>query len=199
MSQEMTHFREHRYEIWQQLRKHLEDADNWNGDELRVQHGQFEVVLDVHANLAGLASQVVTRFRAPYFNKDDFRFQIKESDWSSEIACFLGAQDIEVGDTEFDDRFVLRANDEAEMKRLLKSSEIRREMIDTSFVRFEVLDDEGMFGKQIPDGVDVLFLEADGRITDIDALERLYELFADVLDRLCQIGSAYKDDPGVEL
>jgi hypothetical protein len=36
-------------------------------------------------------------------------------------------------------------------------------------------------------------------IKDVERLKVLFDLFAAVLDRLCRIGSAYKQDAGVEL
>jgi hypothetical protein len=41
--------------------------------------------------------------------------------------------------------------------------------------------------------------QVDGAIKDIERLKALFDLFAAVLDRLCKIGSAYKQAPGVEL
>jgi hypothetical protein len=38
-----------------------------------------------------------------------------------------------------------------------------------------------------------------GVMKDIERLKALFDLFAVVLDQLCRIGSAYKQEPGVEL
>ncbi len=38
-----------------------------------------------------------------------------------------------------------------------------------------------------------------GVIKDTERLKQLFDLFAEVLNHLCQIGSAYEDDPGMEL
>ena len=38
-----------------------------------------------------------------------------------------------------------------------------------------------------------------GVIKDVDRLKSLFDLFAAVLDQLCRIGSAYKQETGVEL
>ena len=36
-------------------------------------------------------------------------------------------------------------------------------------------------------------------IKDVERLKALFDLFAAVLDQLCRIGSAYKQEPGVTL
>jgi hypothetical protein len=38
-----------------------------------------------------------------------------------------------------------------------------------------------------------------GVIRDLDRLKTLYELFAETLNQLCLMGSAYEKDPQVEL
>ena len=38
-----------------------------------------------------------------------------------------------------------------------------------------------------------------GVIKDVERLKALFDLFAAVLDQLCRIGSAYKQEPGVTL
>jgi hypothetical protein len=47
--------------------------------------------------------------------------------------------------------------------------------------------------------VDELHFQVLGVIKDIPRLRALFDLFAEVLDRLCLIGSAYEGDPGVTL
>jgi hypothetical protein len=47
--------------------------------------------------------------------------------------------------------------------------------------------------------VDELHFQVVGVIKDVDRLKSLFDLFAAVLDQLCKIGSAYKQEPGVEL
>ena len=60
-------------------------------------------------------------------------------------------------------------------------------------------DYEGVFGAHFPEGVDMLKFAAHGVIKDMDRLQRLFELFAHTLHRLCHMGSAYEDDPRVKL
>ena len=45
------------------------------------------------------------------------------------------------------------------------------------------------------EGVSELSFEVNGIISDLQRLKDLYELFAELLNHLCHIGSAYEDDP----
>jgi hypothetical protein len=57
-------------------------------------------------------------------------------------------------------------------------------------IHLSVKDDEGWFATQLPDGVDELWFSATGIIKDLDRLKRLFDLFADVLDALVDLGAA---------
>ncbi|MDH3285776.1 MAG: DUF3137 domain-containing protein [Acidobacteriota bacterium] len=193
-------FREFRHELWREMRRHFDlEKRCWDGEAITVRHGPFAVALDVHARAAGYSSHVVTRLRAPYINRDGFRFRIKRRSFMSSLATILGAQDIEVGDEVFDREFVVEANSSSEMKRLLQDNAIRGQMLALPVTIVEVRDDEGRFGPEFPGEVDELYMACEGRITDTGQIEGLYELFADILNRLCRIGSAYRNDPHLSL
>lgn len=64
---------------------------------------------------------------------------------------------------------------------------------------FEVKDNEGWFNTKFPKGVDELYFQTSGVIKDVEQLKLLYELFAETLNYLCQIGSAYESNPNFEL
>ena len=58
---------------------------------------------------------------------------------------------------------------------------------------------EGWFGPKFPEDVDELHFQVVGVIKDVERLKALFDLFAAVLDQLCRIGSAYKQEPGIEV
>ncbi len=65
-------------------------------------------------------------------------------------------------------------------------------------IHLSVKDSEGWSGPSFPHDVDELHFQVLGVIKEVDRLKALFDLFAAVLDRLCQIGSAYEELPGVE-
>jgi hypothetical protein len=66
-------------------------------------------------------------------------------------------------------------------------------------IRFAVKDHEGYFGAAFPSDMDELCFHVGGVIKDVERLKLLFELFAETLDQLCCIGSAYKEKPKVQL
>jgi hypothetical protein len=66
-------------------------------------------------------------------------------------------------------------------------------------IHFEVKDNHGGWGPDYPADVDELRFHVAGIIKDVERLKLLFELFAETLDELCRIGSAYEGDPKVPL
>jgi hypothetical protein len=193
-----------RDEVWQQLCQEIGgdfiDGGFWRGGKVEVHHQGWTITLDTYAVSTGHSTHVFTRIRAPFVNRDDFRFVIYRKGIFSGLGKKLGMQDIEVGHSlRFDDDFIIQGNDELKLRELFANREIRRLLDEQPQIRLEVKDDEGFFRQRFPDGVDELVFHASGVIKDVDRLRRLFDLFAEVLDELCRTGTAGPEDPGVRL
>jgi hypothetical protein len=106
-------------------------------------------------------------------------------------------QDIEIGSEPFDRDFILKSNHETKLRSLLADARILELINLQPQICFTVNDDEGFFHSTFPEGVDELCFQVVGVIKDVDRLKSLFELFAETLDQLCRIGSAYETDPGL--
>jgi hypothetical protein len=106
---------------------------------------------------------------------------------------------VTIGLADFDEAFVVQSNDETKVRRFLAKPKLRELLMAQPRISIRVKDDEGVFRKVFPDHVDELYFEVCGVAKDIEYLESLFQLFAEMLDGLCEIGSAYRDDPGVRL
>ncbi len=189
--------------IWRQFSEAVHgtyvDGSFWKGDKVQASHGEWTLTLDRHAVSTGQVTIVYTRMRAPYVNPGGFRFRIYRRNSLSGLGKMLGMQDIPIGDAVFDHDFIIQGNDEAKVRQLFQTARIRELLRAQPEVELSVKADEGWFGPTFPEGVDELQFLAHGIIKDIDRLKNLYELFAEVLDELCRMGSAYRTDPHVEL
>ena len=189
--------------IWRQFSDQVHgtyvEGGFWKGGKVQASHGEWTLTLDQYAVSAGRVTIVYTRMRAPYVNPDGFRFRIYRRNLLSGLGRLLGMQDIEIGDAAFDHDFIIQGNDEAKVRQLLRKARIRELLRAQPEVELSVKPDEGWFGPTFPEGVDELQFLAHGIIKDPDRLKGLYDLFAEVLDELCRIGSAYRTDPHVEL
>jgi hypothetical protein len=191
-------------EMWnllaEQIGAQFKPGQGWTGrSRVDAQVGQWVVTLDTFTVSTGKSTVTFTRLRAPFVNRDGFRFTITRSGILNPIARALGFQDVEVGDPAFDEAFVVKTNDEPRVRTFLADPDLRAKLALQPRLTLSVLDDEGFFGAQFPEGVDELKFHAHGIIKDLVRLQQLFELFAATLNRLCHIGSAYEDDPKVRL
>jgi hypothetical protein len=189
-------------EVWRQLSQEMgaefvEDGF-WKGSKVQAHVGPWIVTLDMGTSDQDGESPV-TRLRAPYINPDGFRFTIYRKRFFSDLGKLLGMQDIEVGDPDFDEAFIIKGNDESKVRDLFASAKIRQMIQAQPQIRLRVKHSEGWFGPKFPEIVDELHFEVVGVIKNVKRLKSLFDLFAAVLDQLCRIGSAYKQEPGVSL
>ena len=173
-------------EVWRQLSQEIGaefvEGGFWKGSKIQAHVGPWTITLDVISRDDGS----FTRIRAPYINPEGFRFTIYRKNLFSELGKLLGMQDIEVGDPEFDEDFIIKGNDESKVRDLFANPKIRQMIQDQPEIWLEIKDSE-------------LHFQVVGVIKNVEWLKALFDLFAAVLDQLCQIGSAYKQKPGVTL
>ena len=190
-------------EIWSQLSQELgadyEEGGFFKEGKVVLSHREWEITLDTYTVHTGKSTIIYTRMRAPYVNRDGFRFNIYRKNIFSGIGKLFGVKDIEVGDAFFDDEFIIQGEPEALVSRLLSNVEVRQLIQSQPDIHFQVKDDDGWFKSKFPEGVDELYFEVVGVIKDRERLKSLFDLFALVLDELCRFGSAYETDPNVIL
>jgi hypothetical protein len=186
-------------EVWQQLCNEIGaefiKGGLWKGNKVEAHVGEWTVTLDTYTVSTGNSHVTYTRIRAPYMNMDGFRFTIYRRTLFSSLGKLLGMQDIEIGDPEFDRDFIIKSNTDVKAITLFSNEKIRRLIQAQPAIHLEVKGDEGWFGTTHPQGIDELYFRAAGVIKDVGRLKALYELFAEVLNYLCHMGSAYENDP----
>lgn len=202
MSNLKPHFHASQEAIWEQISREL--GGSYSGGlfkkKIELKHGEWLLTLDSYT-VAAMSGVTVTytRLRAPYVNRDGFRFKIYPESFLSQIGKTFGMQDVQIGEPQFDEKFVIKGSDAHKLRQLFANPRIRKFILAQPDIHIEVKPDEGWFGVSFPDGVDELYFETAGIVRDPGRLKQLFDLFAEVLNHLCQIGSAYENDPGVVL
>jgi hypothetical protein len=171
----------------------------WKGDRVQASHGEWTITLDTYTVSTGKTVIIFTRMRAPYVNPDRFRFTIYRRNFFSDIAKFFGMQDIEVGYRDLDRDFIIKGTDAAKVRSLFDNAKIRELIMAQPQIHLTVKDNDGAFGASFPHDADELCFHVGGIIKDEERLKLLFELFAETLDQLCRIGSAYEDAPNVQI
>ena len=147
-------------EMWRQLSEEIGaefvEGGFWKGNKVQAHVGPWTVTLDIYTESTGESSVTYTRMRAPYVNPEGFRFTIYRKNLFSDLGMLLGMQDIEIGEPEFDEAFIIKGNDESRVESLFSDSKIRQLVQAQPKIRLEVKDSEGWFGPKFPENVDEL-------------------------------------------
>lgn len=134
-----------------------------------------------------------TQMGVYYVNKDGFRFRIYRKGIMRKLGDKLvGVRDIEVGDPEFDNKFIIKGNDKSKVRALFSNSKIRQLIQSQPFMSLEIRHNLG-FARE----VDQLYFCENGIIEDLERLKCLYQLFIAILDHLCRTGSASEEEPTI--
>ena len=197
MSRLLEIFRPNKRAVWQQLCEEI-GADFIPGkgfrgkDAIQAYYKNWVIIIDTYKRGK---RPTVTRIKAPYVNRDSFHFRIFRRGAVSGIRKRMGLQDVIIGHEDFDRKFIIQGNDERKLK-MMFDNELIRHLIDYQRqIDLEVHLDEDWVTDEFGEGVSELYFEVKGIISHLDILHALYELFAEVLNHLCHIGSAYEDDP----
>lgn len=203
MSESKPIFRTSQDEVWKKLSEELAGqfipGETGKGGKCVAKADDWTVTLDTYRVDTQHDHFVYTRLRAPYVNKDGFCFLIYRQSFFATIEKMLGLQDIEIGDPDFDTKYIIQGNNVEKVKQLFSNPKIRQIIQTEPTFYGEVRPDDGWFHDEFPDGVDELYCLIEGEITDLNVLKSLFELFAEILNTLCHIGSAYENDPHIEL
>jgi hypothetical protein len=193
-----------RDEVWERFSREIGGefiaGSLWKGSKVVARVGEWTITLDTFTRQAGQHHRVsYTRVRVPYVNPDGFRFTVYQAGFFSGLGRFLGMQDVEVGDPDFDDAFVVKGDDEARLVDLFADPKLRVLFASLPRMRLEVKDRDGWFGPSFPPDADELYFETRGVVKDVDQLKAIFDVCSALLHRLCRIGAAHKYDPGVRL
>jgi hypothetical protein len=190
-------------EIWSQLAAQtggqFSEGGFFGRNRLDLQVDQWLLTLDTYTVSTGKHHTTYTRLRAPYVNADGFRFTVYREGLFTPLGKMLGMQDVEIGDPDFDQAFVLKGNDEAKVRRFFADDTLKALLYAQSAIHMEVKDDEGFFRQSFPESVDELYFSRVGVMKDLPELRALFDLFSHTLHRLCHFGSAYENDPNIRL
>lgn len=190
-------------EVWRELAAQvggdLVDGGFWKSDKVVARVKEWTITLDLYTVSTGKSHVTYTRLRAPYVNSDGFRFTIYRKSIFSGLGKMLGMQDLEMGDPAFDEAFILQGNNPEKVRALFGHEPLRQLISAQPRFSMTVRDDEGWFAAQFPEGVDELCFQVPEVIRDVQRLRDLFTIFGLTLHLLCHLGSAYEDDPRLQL
>jgi hypothetical protein len=190
-------------EAWQKFSAEIDakyiNNGFWKGDRVELDFNNWTIVLDTYIINTNNVVVTYTRIRAPFVNTTDFTFRIYRKGIFSDIAKFFGAQDIEIGDSAFDDSFIIKSNDVQTAKALLKNEKIKDQFLKQPQIDLQIKDDDGFWGVKFPEGADELYFSVAREVKDTERLKNLFDLFGETLIALTEMGIAEDTAPNVKV
>ena len=115
-------------EMWRQLSQEIGaefvEGGFWKGNKVQAHVGPWTITLDTYTESTGeIITSPTPACVLPYVNPEGFRFTIYRKGFFSDLGKLLGMQDIEVGDPEFDEAFIIKGNDESKVRDLFANTQ----------------------------------------------------------------------------
>ncbi len=165
------------------------------GSTVHLKVEQWSIGLEAYkqpSNEEGDSPPEIIRMRAPYNDKDSFRFDVSRQTLLSGLGKLFGMQDTEIGDPVFDKEFIIKCNDEAKARALFANAKIKQILQSQPYVLFQNGEGGGLPGSTLLNtaNTEIRFLLSDDQADDRALLKSLFELFSETLRQLRTIGSA---------
>jgi hypothetical protein len=111
---------------------------------------------------------------------DNFVFALHTEKFIDQVGKLLGMQDIVIGDSELDTRFVIQSNDPNRFKAILQNPQVRTLLLERPEINLRVYPsgDKLPLGSNVPGGQHALHYKQHGRLDSFEELQAVYQLFA---------------------
>lgn len=168
------------------------EGQAWHSDRVEIQCQSWKIIFDNYISYSEVGKRSFeahyTRIRVPFQSPDRFQFTLSRKGILSSIGKLFGAQDIVIGDQDFDRQFIIKGTDELKVRQLFSNSRLRDLISKQADIHIEIVDCEGYFGDKLPDGHYELFFMADGNLQDFQQLEQLKTMMEEFIHQLSQMG-----------
>ncbi|WP_318640243.1 hypothetical protein [Flavobacterium ardleyense] len=160
----------------------------WESDKVKILHRNHPIIFDNYTEFRTSGGQnfeqKYTRVLSSFSSNSDFRFEIYPQSLLDSISKIFGAQDVKIGDKEFDRKFIIKSNDELKVKSFLKNDPVKLQILAFKDINFQISDQKGIWGEKLPDGEFELSFFINGLVDHTEILKQIHKLFCAALNRL---------------
>ena len=178
-------------DAWEELAidiggKHIQSA--WGTpDALLLDYKNWRLKITNHAVGHKPASIMI---RVPFKTESSFNFNIYREGLIAMIGKTFGMQDIVIGDHEFDRQFIIKSNNESQIKKFLDSEELKRKIEDLDDCNILITKESYSIDNYTPKGVKHLVFRSEFGFSGLHQIKPLTEIFKLILDRLVELNIA---------
>jgi hypothetical protein len=152
-----------------------------------VRYGEWKITCDYfthYATVGGNNQKTYSRVIFAYKATDDFRFEIYNNGFIRSIEKIFGAQDIEIGRTDFDKKYIIKSNNAFKIKSFLQNEAIRKDIESLEEVNIMVSDQKGIWEEKLPAREFELSYFASRKIKNTEEFKTLLSLYRKMIDEL---------------
>ena len=172
----------------------------WGEKHVKFRYKNWVLVLDTFTRSHGKTHAVYTRLRVPFRSNSQLRAKVYHEHFFFPVSKFFGAQDIQLGDKEFDKKFVVKASDEFQIIQLLNDIKLKALIMKLRKGYLEIKDKgSGRKWRRAPSDIDLLYFEALGVIKSKAELMDIFASFCALLDRAVHLNLIFEDEPGISV
>ena len=185
--------------VWKEFAKIIDgvfiEGISWHSDRTEVQYQNWKVVFENYTLWSGKYSTETTRIFVSFISLDDFRFEIYRNGFVRKIEKLFGAQNIKIGREEFDRAFIIKANNEFKIKKLLQNQKVRSCLENLKELNIQVCDQYGIWENKLPERELQLSFFTEDEIKDLEVLKLILDLFKEMLNELFKMKSITENKP----
>jgi hypothetical protein len=167
----------------------FKEGYSWRSDSTEIDYENWKIIFDNFTVWSGKYSSETTRVMTSITLSDNFRFELYREGFIRKIEKIFGAQDIEIGDPEFDKAFTIKSTNEFKIKALLRNKTIKSLISTLKEVNIQISNQEGIWEKELPPNEFELSYYSDGEINNLETLKSVLQLFKLILDELVLLNS----------
>lgn len=162
---------------------------SWHSGKTEIEYRNLKIVFDYYTLWSGKYSTVMTRAFISFVSADNFKFEIYRNGIIRRIEKLFGAQDVEIGRSEFDKAFIIKTNNEFKIKKLLNNQKVRNHLENLKELNIQICDQYGIWEHKLPEKELQLSFFADGKVSEIETLKIILELIKEMTDELFEMKS----------
>lgn len=167
-------------------------------DYVEYSYKSWPVFMDYVTHSNGQTTTTYTRIRIPFKNDQGFKFKIYQEGFFSGIGKVFGMQDIQIGEEDFDDRFIIKSSSEESIKTLLRE-DIRQQMLRIPKLHLTINRDDAFLNAKLDYNETMLEYQVLGMIKDLNLLVDVSDIMEAVMDQMVTMDITTEEMPSFRM
>lgn len=180
--------------VWKQFAEENKGVYIPSSEErVEIIYKEHKIIFDTytHYNSAGGSSRETefVRVRLEYLSVDNLKLVLIPQGIFENIGKLFGSQDILIGNTLFDKKYMIKGNDDYKIQLILSTPSLQKLLMEQELTRLEITNTEGLFDEKVNKGKHMLYFVSENKVTQIEQLNALHTLFLELIQALIKVNS----------